>query len=610
MRIPWIPPEDIEKWILDAEATLKQWEAEFDETVENWEQLGTEEGALEKVNIEAGALLQSLRANIQTLKEYKEFPEKLLRYLEYKEIYAEQILCNIEAIEFFLGGWLAENAARFRAWVELYILIRAILEGWQLIIDIFVEFDANCGVCRNERWDLKHFLIKLLSMVIPDLPIIIFPKWPDIILDLHNIRAGLVVPIPEFDFDVTPLVLPALPELDLPDVPTLTLALPVLPLLPKIPPLPSLPDIPSLPLPELPSLPPPPTIPALFGIIEMALQILRLIALIICILRTNPFAPEWRVGDLIAQLTERQGTLPIDFLFLEFPQFSMSFIDAIKVTTYVNLEFELDFIIEMASSTMKPFNTFTANLSNATSHVKLLDLDFSGTIPEDIEIDASTGEVRGLEDVGELPEALEGLEGFAPTHEYMRERLGAIAHFASGSLHRLAAGMQSESERMLSVSELSDEMAAQIPALKTIAPDIAARFEAAVSAGSGDADEITAELQQTQRQKFDVLKSYIREDMRRNNERMAELRKIIQKEHSLSELSFIQRDLPHLITIIANTQAEDELRKQAIEGELRALNDRIADPLSRILDPSTDPMMRELSQMRTKALSQLHEAGK
>ena len=63
-------------------------------------------------------------------------------------------------------------------------------------------------------------------------------------------------------------------------------------------------------------------------------------------------------------MTERNGTLPMDKLFIDFPQFSIPFVDAIKVTTYVNLEFEVDFIVEMAKSTLEPFNRFSNDFSN------------------------------------------------------------------------------------------------------------------------------------------------------------------------------------------------------------------------------------------------------
>lgn len=103
--------------------------------------------------------------------------------------------------------------------------------------------------------------------MIPKPPIIQFPKWPDIILDLHNIRAGLVIYLPEFSLNPRPIVLPTLPALRLPDTPSAYLSVPTLSLLPTFT-IPDLPDLPTLPSVELPNLPPPPRIPKLFGAVE------------------------------------------------------------------------------------------------------------------------------------------------------------------------------------------------------------------------------------------------------------------------------------------------------------------------------------------------------
>jgi hypothetical protein len=137
------------------------------------------------------------------------------------------------------------------------------------------------------------FIWKLISAVIPDIPVIQFPKWPDIIIDLHNIRAGLTITLPEFSFGTRPIVLPNLPNLYLPDVPNVSINLPELPVLPEIT-LPELPDLPGLPTVELPNLPPPPTLPKMFAQLEGILEILKAITKAMCILKTSPFVPEWR----------------------------------------------------------------------------------------------------------------------------------------------------------------------------------------------------------------------------------------------------------------------------------------------------------------------------
>ena len=126
-------------------------------------------------------------------------------------------------------------------------------------------------MCRNERGDLKAYKIKLISMLIPSLPIIQMPRLPDIVLDLSDIRLGMTISVPEFDFRINPIRLPNLPLINLPAMPSASLSLPALPILPAIPNLPDLPDLPSLPRIQFPNLPPPPKLPKIFGSIQASL---------------------------------------------------------------------------------------------------------------------------------------------------------------------------------------------------------------------------------------------------------------------------------------------------------------------------------------------------
>lgn len=204
-------------------------------------------------------------------------------------------------------------------------------------------------------------------------------------MDLHNVRAGLNIYLPEFGINLRPIVLPNLPELKLPDVPTVSFSLPELPILPEIT-LPELPELPSLPTVELPDLPPPPKIPKLFGAVEGILNIMKLVTKVMCILKQSPFVPEWRAGDQIAFITERNGYMPMDFIDISLPQFSYPFVDAIKVTTYVNLEFEMEFIVEAVRQIVQPLNSFTNNIANMID-IQVPDFDFSETVPTNIDVD-------------------------------------------------------------------------------------------------------------------------------------------------------------------------------------------------------------------------------
>ncbi len=389
-NIPWIDKTTLDKAIADFEATKLQRTQELERAkkqrnIENYNCVETSSSQECKNIINAQALISSIDRNIEILKSYKNIPEDIYKMLKIKDVRIEQILCNIETISKITGWRIGENGKRFKAWVELYVLIKAILKSWQLLIDVFVDFDAECHQCKNERYDLQYFIWKLISMVLPKIPVIQFPKWPDIYLDLHDIRVSLVVWLPEFEFNLRPIVLPTLPNLYLPNSPSLGLNLPSIPLLPEFE-LPTLPDLPSLPNIELPNLPPPPKLPKLLSAIEAFLNILKIITKVMCILKTSPFVPEWRAWDQIAFITERTGYLWIDFLDMSLPQFSFPFVDAIKVSTFVNLELEIEFLVEMARQMALPINAFGNDIANMLN-IWLWDLDLRWATPEDIQID-------------------------------------------------------------------------------------------------------------------------------------------------------------------------------------------------------------------------------
>jgi hypothetical protein len=166
-----------------------------------------------KAKFQAGAFVSSIRENLRIIEEYKRFPMKIQKYLTWKERYIAQVLCNMNAIQQITGGWLRDNGMRFRKWAELFALIKAIAASWQPMLDIFADANKSCGVCRNERNNLQYWKFKLLSMLIPSIPVIKFPKWPDIVLNLSDIRLGINIMMPNYDIRISPIRLPDLPNL-------------------------------------------------------------------------------------------------------------------------------------------------------------------------------------------------------------------------------------------------------------------------------------------------------------------------------------------------------------------------------------------------------------
>jgi hypothetical protein len=285
-------------------------------------------------------------------------PEQLRNLFYLKEKFLYEVLKNVHAVQQLMGGWLYENGERFKTWVETFILITKIWDLWQVLIDIFDEYEESCTVCHNEQWNLQEWLWIVISAVIPPIPVIKMPRWPDIELDFSNIELGIDIAYPVFNFSFYPL--------ELPDMPSPSFSGLNLPPIPQLPPLPDLHldfEIPTIQLPKLPNLPPAPLIPQLSQSISVVLKIFKIVTLIQCLYRQIPLSPEWYVGTKIAHQTDRQGYLPIDFLNVEMPSVVVKWVDAIRISTEVRLTYDVNFIIEMLESVLEPLEDFPGDIS-------------------------------------------------------------------------------------------------------------------------------------------------------------------------------------------------------------------------------------------------------
>jgi hypothetical protein len=82
-----------------------------------------------------------------------------------------------------------------------------------------------------------------------------------------------------------------------------------------------------------------------------------------CYYQKTVLIPEWQVGDIIAQRTERQGTSPFDFLSIQLPQFSLPVLREIRVSSHVNYDLRTDFITEYARASVRPINQFQTDIA-------------------------------------------------------------------------------------------------------------------------------------------------------------------------------------------------------------------------------------------------------
>ncbi len=386
--IPWVGKQEAQAWIARNQAIL-----------DAWKKLPAD--AANSVYI--GPLIASIESNIETVRSYFELPERLqtLFYLKEKLLYG--ILQNVKAIQDLMGGWLYENGQRFKGWVEAFILITKLFDLWQVLLDVFNDYEVECGECRNERWNLQHWLWIIISAIIPPIPIIQMPRWPDIELDFSDIDLSLDIAYPVFDLNFYPISLPDAPA------PTISgFPLDPMPQLPQIPDLNIDFEIPVIQLPNLPDLPPPPKIPELSQAIEVVLDIFKLLVLIQCLYRKIPLSPEWVVGTKVAHKTERQGYLPFDFLDSRLPTVTMEWLEAIRVSTHVKLEYDVDFIIDVLKEALEPFTNFPKNIGQTSGSSGSNTVDFNINPDSGVEVQTSSALISE-DSIARIPELIRTL---------------------------------------------------------------------------------------------------------------------------------------------------------------------------------------------------------
>lgn len=391
--IPWVGKQEAQAWIARNQAIL-----------DAWKKLPVD--AANSVYI--GPLIASIESNIETVRSYFELPERLqtLFYLKEKLLYG--ILQNVKAVQDLMGGWLYQNGQRFKGWVEAFILITKLFDLWQVLLDVFNDYEVECGECRNERWNLQHWLWIVISAIIPPIPIIEMPRWPDIELDFSDIDLSLDIAYPVFDLNFYPISLPDAPA------PTLSgFPLNAMPQLPQIPDLNIDFEIPVIKLPKLPDLPPPPKIPELSQAIEVVLKIFKILVLIQCLYRKIPLSPEWVVGTKVAHKTERQGYLPFDFLDSRLPTVSMEWLEAIRVSTHVKLDYDVDFVIDVLREALEPFTNFPKNIGQISGSSGSNNVNFN--INPESGVEVKTSSIISEQSLAQVPDLIRQL--FAATSD-------------------------------------------------------------------------------------------------------------------------------------------------------------------------------------------------
>jgi uncharacterized repeat protein (TIGR01451 family) len=347
IKIPALTQKEIEKVQNDAKQWLVDTKAEVQRVKEVWscDNNSKYQTICDSLMLDSTDLIKSVEKNIEVLEKYKELPRKILAWRNITAKYLNQIICLLDAIMKYTGGYISKQQQRIEAWIEMIRKVKQTINDWRAIVDLTIDYQASCDKCSTARLTLMELILKLFA-VIPSPPIIPFPKLPDIYIDVSKIQTGLKVLWPDLKFRPEPLIIPKLPRILLPDIPTVKITLPPVPVLPDPPDIPlNLPDIPMLPFPNLPDIPPPPKVPNFPVSIKVVVSILQKIIRILCLIKKGliPIS-ETMLKSQVEQLTERSLTplIPLDLGFkAQFPAIQYDYVDRIEISTILN--FQLDF---------------------------------------------------------------------------------------------------------------------------------------------------------------------------------------------------------------------------------------------------------------------------
>jgi len=283
--------------------------------------------------------------------------------------------------------------------------------------------------------------------------------------------------------------------------------------MPQLPQLPNLNidiNIPIIQLPQLPDLPPPPLIPELSQAITVVLKIFKLLVLIQCLYRKIPLSPEWFVGTKVAHKTERQGYLPFDFLDSSLPTVTMDWLEAIRVSSHVRLNYNVDFIVEQLRDALEPFTNFPRNLDRiSSSQEKSFNIDINPDTG--IQIQTSTTEISP-DSLVQIPDLIRSL--FAATTDVkMVDPSTAISQFSE-----MIQGIDIRPERRAQLAGLMDM---SLPSQVDISP-----------------------VQEKMNHRFDQIASAVNTDISENSQILADLAAWSQGLKKPEEIAFIAQDLP------------------------------------------------------------------
>ncbi|MFH1218449.1 MAG: FG-GAP-like repeat-containing protein [Candidatus Peregrinibacteria bacterium] len=353
LRVPAISNKEIEKWKIQAKAWIKHMEDQLKYIKNYWSCNESEDKKTlcDKLTLKMTSLVRLIQDLMDLVDKIANLPRTILDWRTMESKYASQIICYLDAIMQFTGGYMNKQNKIIQSWMKAVEDLIRTFKNWHAVLDLSIKYQKSCDQCKNDRFSKLGLLMQLFA-AIPEPPIIPIPKWPDLVFDVSQLKTGVKIIWPDIVFQPQPIKLPDLPYITVPDLlPDVAFEIPGLDGLsiPKIPDfsMPKLPDLPPLPLPQLPDLPRPPKIPQLPQFVVKLVAALKPLFKLLCLLKNALIPiPEMGLATEIETLTQPsvKTVLPIIAqLGVQWPGITYDYIEQIRVTA--KLDMSINFYI-------------------------------------------------------------------------------------------------------------------------------------------------------------------------------------------------------------------------------------------------------------------------
>jgi len=453
MKIAGKISEEQKKQLEEIQQTYKQVEMCIWFNGQLWSFLSFQENTAE--------LIQSVKANINTLEQYKEFPTQLYERTHITDRYLTELSAVLSEFVGTTNYRLNTNANRFSSYVDALVTMVWAIKTWQAIIDFSVNRSEKCSKCSNDNYGSFSCSLSFLCPKLPIFPIPAF-KIPNIYMDMSHIELGMNIVLPKVNFVPTKIPLPQLPNL--PEPPSVEvnwdilysldinffvgLSMPTIPVIPEPPTLPEPPSfIPSVNI-DLPVLPPAPKIPKIMPEINGVLKVADFVGKIFCIVKwgIGLVGEKWVKGK-VEQITQRTRNVPIFDTFdltTKFKDPPLQWFDY-KLDAYFTLKFNFDGVYDVFNNIANASNNIVSkgieaptqkaieNITNTVNNNRVTDtgFEFIEGLDQDINLNGyNTIEESGMVDYRtvqkELKQGLISFQNSTLTDKAMNNRVKAI----------------------------------------------------------------------------------------------------------------------------------------------------------------------------------------